>query len=212
VADGFASNGGQGRAWRSDYLLMLPEEAAIHAGSYSEEAATVAGSSEKRRPESPEEAATVAGEVAREVEQQHLGGDPSEPADVEHVEADVVPLRLVAPDAEPPDPAAEVFDVFVAERKRHVKGALDLKPNAARLGKIRARLAEGVTVEQAKDAARGIFRAENHIRDGFKHSTIDVCFRSVEHVDRFIRELGGARGGTYDGRAELDAMEQAGRK
>lgn len=108
-----------------------------------------------------------------------------------------------------------VFDVFVEERKRHVAGALDLKPTTKRLRQIKGRLDEGLTLDQASEAARGIFYAENHVRDGWKYSTIDVAFRSLENCERFIRAFrkngNGAQPSLESGRGAIEAIERGGK-
>lgn len=111
--------------------------------------------------------------------------------------------------------AREVFDVFVKERKVHVPRALDLKPTKARLARISARLAEGLTLDQATDVARGIFYAENHVRDNWKDSTIDVAFRSMENCERFMKAFCNRSPKSSDdslaqSRAEMDALKNAG--
>lgn len=111
--------------------------------------------------------------------------------------------------------ARGVFDAFVEERKRHVDGALNLKPTKDRLSSISARLAEGLTPEQATDVARGIFYAENHVRDRWKDSSIGLAFRSMEHCERFMRAFQERPSNSSDddlarSRAEGLALQNAG--
>lgn len=85
-------------------------------------------------------------------------------------------------------PEGRVFQHFNRARMATVVNARALLPTQGRLGKIRARLKEGLPEDLLMLAADGIFKTEHHINSGFKWATIDVTFRSQENVERFASE------------------------
>ena len=79
----------------------------------------------------------------------------------------------------------EVFQHW--ETQRHIAlrltRAVPMKPTQKRLGKIRARLSEGYTVDDLKEAIEGCMASKFH-RDGH-HVDIELICRDQEHVERF---------------------------
>lgn len=82
--------------------------------------------------------------------------------------------------------AADVDAVFVAWQADHMPKA---KKTKDRVAKIRARLAEGYTVEQLVRASKGVLRSAWHMgsnNDGVQYRDAVTVFRSAAHVDKFL--------------------------
>ena len=80
---------------------------------------------------------------------------------------------------------AEVF-TYWRERREEVLGVGDgpvARMTDKRAGKIRARLKEGYTVEQLKQAVDGLLGSAWHMQRGF--NDLEMACRDQEHVDRF---------------------------
>ncbi len=99
------------------------------------------------------------------------------------------PQKLATPEpkaAVPHSREQQVFEHYLAGWKRFSRGTRAPKLDPKRLGKIRARLAEGYTVDDLKLAVDGLWCSTWHI----EHRQIDielVC-RDAPHVDRFLSE------------------------
>ncbi len=81
-------------------------------------------------------------------------------------------------------PEIAVFDHWIDGWKREIGGTRPPGPNDKRLGKIRARLAEGFTVDELKLAVDGMwsndFNVQNH------HTDIELVCRDDAHVRRYM--------------------------
>jgi len=100
------------------------------------------------------------------------------------------------------------WEVFTYWREQRVtviglNGGPQMKPTAKRQGKIRARLAEGYTVPQLKEAVDGLLISEYNVSRG--HTDIELICRDQQHVEQYRTRL--ENHGKSD--EEADAVEWA---
>jgi len=93
-------------------------------------------------------------------------------------------LALVTGPQKPPE--REVFEYWLTGWQRHVEGTRPPVLDDKRRGKIRARIAEGYTVDDLKRAIDGMWASEWH--QEHKQWDIELVCRDAKHVDRFLAE------------------------
>lgn len=85
----------------------------------------------------------------------------------------------------PPDNTAElVIEHWVEGWKRVIGGKNPPKANPKRLGKVRARLGEGFTVDELKRAIDGMWASEFNVKN--HHTDIELVCRDDAHVRRYM--------------------------
>jgi hypothetical protein len=127
----------------------------------------------------------------------------------------VSPQLTLVPDAKPaavPEGDREVaLRLFEYWRSRcdHPRARAD----ATRLGKAIARLRDGFSEAELRAAIDGMAGSDFNRgvnENGTRYDDIELCFRNVRNVERFIEKAGGPRhaDATRDGRADLRAQAQ----
>jgi hypothetical protein len=93
------------------------------------------------------------------------------------------PLEESFPDGKPKNPVAEVFEYWRGRMSPRARLTGDKR------AKIKARLAEGYTVDQLKAAVDGCARSAFHMGrqpgQPQKHNSVDLIFRNGSNVERF---------------------------
>lgn len=99
----------------------------------------------------------------------------------------VQPPLFDLPEPEPAGLPMAVFTYWAHARHRALglngEGPKQI-PTARRLSKIKARLAEGYTVEDLKRAVEGVLASEYHLKGGY--TDIELICRDQAHVERYI--------------------------
>jgi hypothetical protein len=88
------------------------------------------------------------------------------------------------------DDVMTVFDFWAQRRKEVMGGRVKMKPTQKRLSSISARLSEGYSIDQLKQAIEGCLLTRFNVQRGFVD--IELICRSQEHVERFGRTARGA--------------------
>lgn len=123
-------------------------------------------------------------------------------------------LRLVPDDASVTLPNGDrevALRLFEYWRKRceHPKARAD----ATRLGKALARLRDGFSESELRSAIDGMAGTDFNRglnEQGIRYDDIELCFRNVRNVERFVELAGGPRhaDATRDGRSDMRAQAQ----
>lgn len=102
-------------------------------------------------------------------------------------------------------PATAGDEWVVFEYWQKTLGQEAAKFDKARKGKIKARLAEGYTVEQLKQAVDGCRVSDYHMginEDGKRYDNIGLIFRDGEKVEQFIGYATSSKGGQHHATAK----------
>jgi hypothetical protein len=79
---------------------------------------------------------------------------------------------------------SEVFEYWAERRKAVLPKARAPKLDPKRAGKIRARLRDGYTVAELKQAVDGMLGSRFNVEGG--HTDVELCCRDSAHVDRYM--------------------------
>lgn len=89
-----------------------------------------------------------------------------------------------------PDDVMTIFEFWAQRRKEVMGGRVKMKATQKRLSAISARLSEGYSPDQLKQAIEGCLLTRFNVQRGFVD--IELICRSQEHVERFARTARGA--------------------
>lgn len=111
----------------------------------------------------------------------------------------------LAPNAKSDEERAAAHRLFDYWRERC--GHLKAKPDPTRIAKAIARLRDGFSEEELRWAIDGMSGSIFHSGgndDGKRYDDMELCFRNIRHVERFIERARGQGGGVAAPRQERD--------